>query len=102
MDCSYQLDGFSHDIQLEIARILPPEDLSAFRLVCRAFADVGGSALLTPAKLSRIYLHATSIPRFIDICNDADIALRIDTVVILGMYSPIQVSDDEYTPGDYT
>jgi len=78
------LHHLSDELLLDIAELLLQVDLLSYRLACRRLANVGSTILLPLAKLTRLYLHPTSIDRFIQICNGGEFAAGVRTVVLLG------------------
>ncbi|KAK5129449.1 hypothetical protein LTR08_003242 [Meristemomyces frigidus] len=80
----HQLDQFLRELLLAIAELLPSNDLLSYRLTCRAFDSAGKWVLLHSDTPSRIYLHPSSINRFIDICGNKDFASKISNIIVVG------------------
>ncbi|KAI7352010.1 hypothetical protein KC320_g4693 [Hortaea werneckii] len=72
------------ELHLRIAECLSQADLFNFRLSCKTLSSAGHSALFSPPKASCLYIHPTTIQRFIDICHDDALATKVTTVIVLG------------------
>ncbi|RMX71804.1 hypothetical protein D0869_15261 [Hortaea werneckii] len=72
------------EMHLRIAESLPQADLFNFRLSCKTLSSPGHSVLFSPQKASRLYIHATTIQQFIDICHDDALMTKVTTVMVLG------------------
>ncbi|RMY94017.1 hypothetical protein D0861_01554 [Hortaea werneckii] len=72
------------ELHLRIAECLSQADLLNFRLSCKALSSPGHSVLFSPQKASQLYIHPTTIQRFIDICHDDALANKVATVIVLG------------------
>ncbi|KAK4547590.1 hypothetical protein LTR36_000547 [Oleoguttula mirabilis] len=82
-DTTLQLPSIPPELLVKIAELLPPVDLNNFRLTNRAYACAGGSVLLHPDKLSRMYIHPSSVHRSIEVCDDETFASKLESVVLL-------------------
>ncbi|RMZ26700.1 hypothetical protein D0859_09227 [Hortaea werneckii] len=74
------------DLHLRIAECLSQADLFNFRLSCKTLSSPGHSVLFSSQKVSWLYIHPTTIKRFIDICHDSVLASKVTTVVVLGHF----------------
>ncbi|RMY53251.1 hypothetical protein D0863_14008 [Hortaea werneckii] len=72
------------EMHLRIAESLPQADLFNFRLSCKTLSGPGHSVLFSPQKASQLYIHPTTIQRFIDVCQDDALATKVTTVIVLG------------------
>lgn len=72
------------ELHLRIAECLSQADLFNFRLSCKTLSSPGHSVLFSPQKASRLYIHPTTIQRFIDVCHDDALATKVTTVIVLG------------------
>ncbi|KAI7153876.1 hypothetical protein KC349_g8065 [Hortaea werneckii] len=72
------------ELHLRIAEGLSQADLFNFRLSCKTLSSPGYSVLFSPQKASQLYIHPTTIQRFIDICHDDALAAKVTTVIVLG------------------
>ncbi|RMX93900.1 hypothetical protein D0867_14046 [Hortaea werneckii] len=75
------------ELHLRIAECLSQDDLFNFRLSCKTLLSPGHSVLFSPQKASRLYIHPTTIQRYIDICHADTFAAKVTSVVVLGDFT---------------
>ncbi|RMZ16783.1 hypothetical protein D0862_01107 [Hortaea werneckii] len=75
------------ELHIRIGECLSQADIFNFRLSCKTLSSPGHSILFPPQKASRLYIHPTTIQRFIDVCHDDTFAAKVTSVVVLGNFT---------------
>lgn len=89
------------EILLDIAELLPQAGVLSLRAACRPLLAVGDRLVMTPQRLSRIYLHPSSIQRVLNICEYSTHREKVTELVLLGKAPGDSNRYDVYDPVIY-